>query len=219
MTKKANAQAGGPAKSLLTPDNCSLLLIDHQPVPFYTVQSMDRQMLINNIVGLAKTAKLFALPTVLTTVTAVSFDGPLLPELQAVFPDKQPIDRTSNNPWEDERVVSALQRAGRQKIVMGGFWTGNCLALAVLSALEDGYEVYVVADTCGDVSAMAHDMAIQRVIQAGAVPMTWQAVMLELQRDWAREKTAPGVKDIGKHHGGAMGQAAIYAEAMIPDGK
>ncbi len=219
MTQQNNGKLGGAAKSLLTPDNCSLLLIDYQPVPFFTVQSMDPQLLINNILGLAKTAKVFSLPTVLTTVTADTFDGPMLPELQTVFPDNQPIDRTGNNPWEDERVVSAVQNADRQKIVMGGFWTGNCLALSVLSALEDGYEVYVVADACGDVSAMAHDMAIQRVIQAGAVPITWQAVMLELQRDWAREKTAGEVKEVGKQHGGAMGQAAIYAESMIPKAK
>lgn len=219
MTQQNQGKIGGAAKSLLAPDNGCLLLIDHQPVPFFTVQSMDRQLLINNIVGLVKTAKTFAVPTILTTVTAETFDGPILPDLQAVFPDIEPIDRTSNNPWEDQRVVSAVQSAGRQKIVMGGFWTGNCLTLAVLSALEDGFEVYVVADTCGDVSAMAHDMAMQRVIQAGAVPITWQAVMLELQRDWARGETASKVKEIGKQHGGAMGQAAVYGEAMFQDAR
>lgn len=215
MTETVPPHTVSAASTLLVPSNCTLLLIDYQPVPFFTVQSMDRQLLINNIVGLGRTAQTFDVPTVLTTVTAVSFDGPMLPDLTALYPDNPPIDRTSNNPWEDERVVSAVRDAGRTKIVMGGFWTGNCLALAALSAREDGYEVYVVADACGDVSAMAHDMAMQRMIQAGVVPITWLAVMLELQRDWARDDTAGKVKEIGKQHGGAMGQAAVYAESMI----
>lgn len=212
MTK---AKIGGPAPSLLAADNCALLLIDFQPTSFFTVESIDRQALINNVVGVAETAKLFRLPVVMTTVAAANFSGPQLPELGQVFPEIEAIDRTGNNPWEDERVIAAVEATGRRKLLVAGLWTENCVVLPVLSALADGYEVYVVADACGGVSRMAHDLAIERMIQAGAVPVTWQAVMLELQRDWSRQETAGGVMEIAKRHGGAQGQAALYAQTMV----
>ncbi len=206
---------GGPAPSLLAADKCALMLIDFQPTSFFTVQSIDRQLLINNVVGLAKTAKLFRLPVVVTTVAAAKFSGPLLPELSDIFAGWQIIDRTGNNPWEDDRIVDAIARTDRQKLIFAGLWTENCIVLPVLSALAEGYEAYVVADACGGVSGIAHDMAIQRMVQAGAVPVTWQALMLELQRDWARLETAGEVMDIAKRHGGAQGQAALYAQTMV----
>ena len=206
---------GGPAPTLLAPDNCMLLLIDFQPTSFFTVQSIDRQLLIDNAVGLAKTAKLFRLPVVLTTVAAANFSGSQLREISRLFPEIRTIDRTGNNPWEDERVVAAVTATGRRKLLVAGLWTENCVVLPGLSALADGYQPYVVVDACGGISQVAHEMALEPMIQAGAIPVTWQAVMLELQRDWARRETAGGVMEIAKLHGGAQGQAALYAETMV----
>ncbi len=211
--KKSKASAG--AKSLLNPDNCALIMIDFQPQMFFGVQSIDRQTLISNAVGLAKAAKVFNVPTILTTVAAESFSGPNLPQLQEVFPDIKPIDRTNMNAWEDEKVVEAVERTGRKKLVMAGLWTEVCIAYPALSAMEEGYEVYFVADACGDVSVMAHDMAVQRTIQAGGVPMNWLQVLLELQRDWARQETYEAVINVVKEHAGAYGQGAVYAQAML----
>ena len=215
MTAGANNAVGGPARSLLAPDNCVLLMVDFQPTSFFTTQSIDRQLLIDNVLGLAETARVFGVPAILTTVVRDSFSGPQLPGLSDVFPEIEPIDRTGNNPWEDERVVAEVVNTGRDKIVIAGLWTSNCVALPALSAKEDGYDTYVVADACGDVSAIAHEMGLLRMIQAGVIPITWQAFMLELQRDWTRD-TASEVNDIAKRHGGAEGQAALYAQAMLP---
>ena len=213
--KKSKASVGTGAKSLLNPDNCALIMIDFQPQMFFGIQSIDRQTLINNAVGLAKAAKVFNVPAILTTVAAESFSGPNLPQLQEVFPDIKPIDRTNMNCWEDERVVEAVERNGRKKLVMAGLWTEVCIAYPALSAMEEGYEVYFVADACGDVSATAHDMAVQRMIQAGAVPMNWLQVLLELQRDWARQETYEAVINVVKEHAGAYGQGAVYASTML----
>ena len=214
MAKHHTGSLGGAAPSLLSPRECALLMIDYQPTSFFTVQSIDRQLLIDNILGLAKVAKVFEIPTILTTVVKDEFSGPLLPDLQQVFPDTHPIDRTGNNPWEDERIVRQVQESGRQKLLIAGLWTENCVALPALSAKQDGYQVYVVADACGGVTVMAHEMAMLRMIQAGVVPITWQAVMLELQRDWTRDTTA-AVNQIAQEHGGAEGQAALYAQTMV----
>ena len=211
---KASAARTG-AKSLLTPDNCALLMIDFQPQMFFGIQSIDRQTLINNAVGLAKSAKVFRVPTILTTVAAESFSGPNLPQLQEVFPDKKPIDRTNMNAWEDENVVAAFEKTNRKKLLLAGLWTEVCIAYPALSAMEEGYEVYFVADACGDVSVTAHDMAVRRMVQAGAVPMNWLQVLLELQRDWARQETYEAVINVVKEHAGAYGQGAVYAQAML----
>src|SRR6266511_2760437 len=195
----------GASKRLLTPDNCTLVLIDHQSQMLFGVQSHDRTLIINNVVGLAKAAKVFDIPTVLSTVAATTFSGPLFPELQAVFPDMEPIDRTNTNAWEDEHFLAAVQRTGRQKLVMAALWTEVCLAYPALSAIDDGYEVYAVADASGGVTLEAHELAMHRMIQAGAIPMTWQQVMYEWQRDWARVKTADLVRDVARQHAGAFG--------------
>lgn len=206
---------GGASPRLLTPDNCTLLLIDHQPQMAFAVNSIDGQTLVNNLTGLAKAAKVFNIPTVLTTVSAESFSGPIFPEIQQLFPDQKPIDRTTMNAWEDKRVVDAIKMAGRSRLVIAGLWTEVCLATAVLSAIDDGYEVCIVVDASGGVSSEAHNMAIQRMIGAGAVPMTWMQVMLELQRDWARQETYDAVLDVARAHGGAYGLGIGYAHAMF----
>jgi nicotinamidase-related amidase len=182
---------------------------------FFGVQSIDRQSLLNNTVGLAKAAKVFNVPTILTTIAAETFSGPLVPELQAVFPDQKPIDRTSMNAWDDEAFLAAVEKTTRKKLVFAALWSEVCLAFPVISALEAGYEVYVIADACGASSVMAHDMAMQRVIQAGAVPMTWLQFLCELQRDWAHTETYDAVLEVAKEHAGAYGIGIGYAKAMF----
>jgi len=201
--------------SLLTPDNSTLILIDHQPQMFFGVQSIDRQTLINNVLGLAKAARIFHVPTILTTVAAESFSGPLFPELQAVFPDQKPIDRTTMNSWEDKNFVKAVKKAGRKKLIMAALWTEVCLAFPAISAIGAGYEVYAVVDASGGTTVEAHQTAIQRMIQAGAVPVTWLQVLCEFQRDWARQETYDAVLEIAQQHGGAYGLGIVYAEAML----
>jgi nicotinamidase-related amidase len=210
-----------PAKSLLTPDNCALILIDHQPQMVFGMASIDRQLLINNVVGLAKAAKIFKIPTILTTIAAKTFSGPILSGLQEIFPDQNPIDRTSMNAWEDERVVAAVQKTGRQKLVMAALWTEVCLAFPALSAQDGGFQVYAVADASGGTSVQVHDMAMQRLIQAGVVPVTWLQVLLEFQRDWARQETYDAVLKVIEEHAGAYGQGVAYVHSMLdaPKGK
>jgi nicotinamidase-related amidase len=166
------------------------------------------------VVGLAKAATVFNVPTILSTVAAKTFSGPLFPELQAVFPDVEPIDRTNTNAWEDDNFRTAVERTGRWKLVMVALWTEVCLAYPSLSALDDGYEIYAVADASGGVTLEAHELAMQRIIQAGAIPVTWQQVMYEWQRDWARDDTADAVRGIARQHAGAFGQSVIYAKVM-----
>lgn len=199
---------------LLTPDNSVLVLIDHQAQMLFGVQSHDRTLVINNVVGLAKAAKAFGVPTILTTVAQRTFSGPLFPELQAVFPDAEVIDRTTMNAWEDSRILSAVRETGRRKVVIASLWTEVCLAFPAVSALADGFDVYAVGDASGGTSVEAHELAMQRIVQAGGVPMTWQQVMYEWQRDWAREETADAVREIARQHSGAFGQGVVYAKAM-----
>lgn len=202
-------------KRLLTPDNCAVILIDHQPQMAFGVQSIDRQELVNNTVGLAKAARLFKVPTVLTTVAEKSFSGPLFPDITAVFPDVKPIDRTTMNSWEDPNFVAAVKKTGRRKLVMAALWTEVCLAFPAICAIEEGYEVYVVTDASGGTSKTAHETAIQRMVQAGAVPVTWLQVLLEFQRDWARQETYYPVLEIAKAHAGAYGLGIVYAKTML----
>ena len=211
----ATSQNAGASPRLLTPQNAVLVLIDHQPQMAFAAQSMDTQSLINNVTGLAKAAKVFKVPTILTTVASKTFSGPMFATVQAVFPEQTPIDRTTMNSWEDKRVVEAVQKTGRKKVVIAALWTEVCLATAGLSALDDGYEVYVVTDASAGVTKEAHEMAVQRRIQAGAVPMTWLQVMLEWQRDWARQETYDAVMNVAKEHGGGYGLGINYAKTML----
>jgi nicotinamidase-related amidase len=200
---------------LLSPNNCTLALIDHQPQMFFGVQSTDRQTIVNNVVGLAKTAKIFKVPTILTTVAAKSFSGPLIPQIQAVFPDHKPIDRSTMNAWEDQHFVAAVEKTKRKKILMAALWTEVCLAFPAISAINAGYEVYAVIDASGASTTEAHEMAIQRMTQAGIIPVTWLQVLCELQRDWNRKETYAEVMKLIKEHAGAYGLGVFYTESMM----
>jgi nicotinamidase-related amidase len=202
-------------KGLLTPDNCVVALIDHQPQMLFGVSNFDRQGIINNVVALSKSVRVFDLPVVLSTVTTKSFSGNLWPQIQAVFPGRVPIERTSMNTWDDKNFVAAIEKTGRKKIVLAGLWTETCVALGTVQAIHDGYEIYVVEDCCGDVSQLAHDNAMKRVIQTGAKPVTALSVMLEWQRDWAHLGTYDAVMDIVKNHFGAYGMGVEYAYTMV----
>lgn len=201
--------------NLLTPDNTALVLVDYQPQMAFAVHSMDVHSLINNAVGLATAAKIFNVPTILTSVAAESFSGSTFPQLQAAIPELQPIDRTTMNFWEDANVVDQIEQFGRKKLILGGLWTEVCIVLPTIQALEAGYEVYVVADACGATSTTAQEMAMQRMIQAGAVPVTWLQVMLELQRDWARQETYDAVLKTAIDHAGSYGVGITYAKGLL----
>ncbi|WP_409301640.1 hydrolase [Pseudomonas sp. KCJK8993] len=202
-------------RELLTPNNSALILIDHQPQMAFGVQSIDRQALKNNTVALAKAARIFNVPSILTSVETESFSGYIWPELLAVLPEQQPIERTSMNSWEDRHLVAAVQATGRKKLVMAALWTEVCLTFPALEALAEGYEVYIVTDASGGTSQEAHDMAVQRMVQAGAVPVTWQQVLLEYQRDWARKDTYDAVMALVLEHSGAYGMGVDYAYSMV----
>lgn len=215
LSALTSVHAAPPSEKLLTPKNHSLILIDHQPQMAFATRSIDIAELRNNVTGLAKAAAVFKVPTILTTVAAKSFSGPVFPELQAVFPDQKPIDRTTMNTWEDQRVVDEVKKTGRKKIVMAALWTEVCLVEPVLSAIDQGYDVYIVTDASGGVSKEAHDMSVQRMIQADAHPITWLQYMLELQRDWARGETYAAVMKVAKEHAGGYGLGIIYASEMF----
>ncbi|ARP74830.1 hydrolase [Bordetella genomosp. 6] len=201
---------------LLTPRNSQIIFIDHQPQMAFGVQSMDRQALKNNTVALAKAAKAFGIPAVITTVETNSFSGHTYPELLDVFPDMKLLERTSMNSWDDQKVRDALKANGRRKVVVSGLWTEVCNNSFALEAMDQGgYEIYMVADASGGTSVQAHDYAMQRMVQAGVVPVTWQQVMLEWQRDWALRDTYDAVMDIVKEHSGAYGMGVDYAYTMV----
>ena len=204
-------------EALLVPERSVLLLIDHQPFQFSNLHSHDPTLIINNVVGLAKAAKTFKVPTVLTTVTEER-GGHLLSSIQDVFPTQKPINRTFINTWEDSRVVEAVKKTGRTQLVIAALWTDICLAMPVIQSLADGYDVFFVTDASGAVSREAHDMAVLRMVQAGAVPITWIAVMSEWQRDWAREETIPAVAEVTVAHGGASGVAFAWEQQLLSAG-
>lgn len=201
---------------LLTPLNSQLIFIDHQPQMAFGVQSIDRQTLKNNTVALAKAARIFDVPTTITTVETESFSGHTYPELLAVFPETPLLERTSMNSWDDQKVRDALASHGRKKVIVSGLWTEVCNNMFAFSAMaEGGYEIYMVADASGGTSTEAHDYAMQRMVQAGVVPMTWQQVLLEWQRDWARRDTYDRVIALVQEHSGAYGMGVDYAYTMV----
>ncbi len=202
-------------KGLLTPDNCVVAIIDLQPQMLFGVTNFDRQSVINSNLILSKAARVFDVPVVLSTVETKGFSGYMWPQIQAVFREQAPIERSTMNAWDDENFVGAIRKSGRKKIVLAGLWTETCVALPTVQAIHDGYEVYVVEDCCGDVSDLSHRNAMQRVVQAGAKPVTALSVMLEWQRDWAAKGTYDAVMDIVKSHGGAYGIGVEYAYAMV----
>ncbi len=200
---------------LLNPQNCAVIFIDHQPQMTFGVANIDRQTLFNNTLLLAKAAKIFKVPTVLTTVETMSFSGYMWPQLLDLFPGLEPIERSSMNSWEDAKFVAAVEKTGRKKLVMAALWTEVCLAFPAIQALEAGYEVYAVEDASGGTSVTAHNAALRRIEQAGAVPVTALQVLLEFQRDWARKETYNEVIAAVKEHCGAYGQGVEYAYTMV----
>jgi len=207
---------------LLTPQNSQVIFIDQQPQMAFGVQSIDRQVLKNNVVALAKSAKDFGVPTTITAVETTSFSGHTFPELLAVYPDNALLERTSMNSWDDQNVRDALAghaAQGRKKIVVSGLWTEVCNLSFALSCLKDtDYEIYMVADASGGTSVEAHGYAMDRMMQVGVVPVTWQQVLLEWQRDWARKETYDATLAIVKEHSGAYGMGVDYAYTMVHKG-
>src|ERR1700741_2884245 len=205
-----------PKLEVLTPQNSQIIFIDQQPQMAFGVQSIDRQTLKNNVVALAKAAKLFKIPTTISTVETQSFSGYPYPELLDVSPDKPLLERTSMNSWDDKKVRDALKANGRNKVVVSGLWAEVCNNSFALSAmLEGGYEIYMVSDASGGTSKEAHDHSMQRMVQAGVVPVTWQPVMLEWQRVWAHRDSYDAVMAIVREHSGAYGMGVDYAYTMV----
>jgi len=182
---------------LLTPQNSALLVVDYQPGQFAALSSMDRDLLLENIVSTAKIAKLFGVPIVHSTINVASgLAEPTVPELAELLVDNPPIDRTSINAWEDADFLSAVRATGRRKLILCALWTEMCMAFPALDALREGYEVYPVVDAIGGTSKEAHRAGVERVVQAGAQPVTWIPLGGELQRDWARTETAGAVVEL-----------------------
>lgn len=202
--------------ALLTPEESVLLLIDHQPFQLANVNSHEPTMVVNNTIGLAKTAKVFNVPVILTTVLAAR-GGKIFQGIQDVFPDNKPIDRTFINTWQDENVVAAVKATGRKKLVIASLWTEMCLAMPAIQAQGEGYDVYVVTDASGGVSPESHDMAVRRLVQAGVIPITWMGLTGEWQRDWAREKTLPELTKVVGEHGGGSGVAYAWEQQLLSE--
>ena len=201
-------------EALLTPENCVLVLIDHQPFQLANVNSHEPTMVMNNVTGLAKVAKAFNIPTILTTVTEER-GGLIFKVVQDIFPDQKAINRTFINAWEDKRVVEAVKKTGRRKVVFAALFSEMCLAMPVIQAMGEGYDAYVVTDASGGVSVEAHDMAIRRLVAAGAQPITWLGMSGELQRDWARTERLEEFAQILFDHAGASGSVLAWEMQLL----
>jgi nicotinamidase-related amidase len=204
-----------PSESLLTPRDHTLLLVDHQPQMAFATSSIDAIELRNNVALIAHAARAFGVATILATVAERTFSGPLFDEIREALPGVEVTDRTNMNAWEDQAVIDRVNGTRKSRVVMAGLWTSVCIVNPALSALEQGFDVYVVSDACGDVSTEAHERAMTRMIQAGVRPMTSLQYLLELQRDWARSETYDAVVGIAKAYGGAYGLGLIYAKSML----
>lgn len=206
-----------PSPSLLNPTNHSLVMIDYQSQMAFATKNIDTELLRNNAALVAGTSKIFNIPTVVTTVAETTFSGPVFPEVQEFYPKATSnyIDRTTMNCWEDGNAQKAIAGKGKKTLVMGGLWTSVCIVGPVLSAINEGYTVYVITDASGDVSKEAHEMAITRMVQAGARPITSLQYILELQRDWSRAETYKAVTDLIVKYGGAYGIGIQYARTVI----
>lgn len=201
-------------EGLLRPDDSIVVLIDHQPYQFTNLNSHEPTTIINNVVGLAKTAKVFNVPTILTTVIEER-GGYIIKGLQDVFPEQKPINRTLINTWEDPNVTNIVKESGRKQLILAGLFTEICVAMPAIQALGEGYDVFIVTDACGAVTTEAHDMAVRRMVQAGAVPINWMAVAGEWQRDWARTETSNGLAAVILEHGGASGIALAWELQLL----
>ncbi|KQT44653.1 chloroperoxidase [Aureimonas sp. Leaf454] len=204
-----------PGSRLVSPTDHALILIDFQSQMSFATKSIDAVNLRNNAALISRAAAGFKVPTILTTVAEKSFSGPMFEEITSAFPGQTLLDRTSMNTWEDAAVIDEVNRIGRTRLVFAGLWTSVCIVGPTLSALDQGFEVYAIADACGDVSSEAHERAMERMVQAGVQPMTSLQYMLELQRDWARTETYEMTTGIAKQYGGAYGLGIIYAKSMF----
>jgi nicotinamidase-related amidase len=204
-----------PGSKLLTPRDHTLVMIDFQSQMAFATHSIDAVTLRNNAALISRAAAGFGASTILTTVAEKSFSGPMFDEITSAFPGQALLDRTSMNTWEDAAVIKRVNEIGKSRIVLAGLWTSVCIVGPALSAIDQGFEVYVIADACGDVSAEAHNRAMDRMVQAGARPMTSLQYLLELQRDWGRAETYELTTGIAKKWGGAYGLGIIYAKSMF----
>jgi nicotinamidase-related amidase len=202
-------------RGLLTPQNCGVVFVDHQPQMFFAVASMDRQALLNNLLVLAKAAKIFEVPVILTALESMGFGGNIAPQLLELFPDLVPIERTGMNAWDNKEFVAAIKNTGRKNFLIAALWSEACLVFPALQMLEEGYGIYAVEDASGGTSQTAHAAAIRRIEQAGAVSLTALQVLLEFQRDWARKEHYEEVMAVVKEHCGAYGQGVEYAATMV----
>lgn len=205
-----------PSKKLISPDNHALVLIDHEGQMAFATSSIPIMQLRAHVALIAGASKIFKIPTIITTVAEETFSGPVFPEIMEVYPNKKTyIDRTTMNTWEDAKANEAILKTKKKKLVFAGLWTSVCIAMPAICAIDEGFEVYVITDACGDITSEAHDMSIQRMIQAGVVPLTSVQYVLELQRDWAREETYDAVNTLIKKSGGAYGLGIQYAHTML----
>lgn len=201
--------------TLLKPADCALLLVDFQAGLAFGVESNSRQVVLNNSIALARTAVAFDVPTVVSTSASKVYSGPLLPALQAVLPDLHPIERRNMNLWEDTAVRAAVVATGRKRLIVAGLLTEACVTFPALSAMKEGYEVFVVADACGGLTSAGHDLALRRMEKAGASLTSWIQVLLEFQRDWTRHETYESARSIVVDNGGGYGMGLAYAREMI----
>ncbi len=207
--------APAPGKTLLSPSDHVLMMVDHQSQMAFATSSINGVDLRNNAALVAKAARAFDVDTVVTTVAEKTFAGPIFPEVGTVFPEAAVIDRTTMNAWEDHRVTDRINASAKSRIVLAGLWTSVCIVGPAVSALDQGFEVYVIADACGDVTPEAHERAMARIVQCGARPMTALQYILELQRDWARAATYERTVSVAVAHGGAYGLGLVYAKTMF----
>ncbi|AIY13966.1 hydrolase [Cellulophaga baltica] len=212
-----NAFGQQPSPELLSPTNHALVLIDHEGQMAFATSSISITELRNNTAIVAGASKIFKVPTVVTTVAEESFSGPVFPEIEVFYPQATSnyIDRTTMNTWEDVNAHKAITGKGKKKLVLAGLWTSVCIVGPALSAIAEGYDVYVITDASGDVSKEAHEQAVTRMVQAGVKPMTSIQYLLELQRDWSRGETYGPVTDLVKKYGGAYGFGIVYAQKMV----
>jgi nicotinamidase-related amidase len=210
-----NKAVSTPGKMLLSPSDHTLIMIDFQSQMAFATTSIDSVTLRNNAALVANAAKIFNVSVIPTTVAEKSFSGPMFDEIKAAFPKAKFFDRTSMNTWEDKAVIEEVNRLGKSRIALAGLWTSVCIVGPALSAIDQGFEVYVITDACGDVSEEAHERAVERMVQAGARPMTSLQYLLELQRDWARSETYNAVTGLAATYGGAYGLGIIYAKTML----
>jgi nicotinamidase-related amidase len=203
------------SETLLIPDQCALLIVDFQAGLAFSVESFAIQSLLNNAVALTRTAVAFNVPVIASTSASRVYSGPMIPALQEALPSVTPIERKNMNVWEDDAARRSVIETGRKRLLVAGLLTEACVSFPVLSALKEGFEVFVVADACGGLSPAGHDFALRRMEAAGAQVTSWIQVLLEFQRDWTRHETYESARSIVVANGGGYGIGLAYARQMI----